>query len=103
MVQFGCSLASLQEGKMNENEKSCLAIAEHFGFTAKEYDAAQHPILEVDGVRFFYRGRTSKGDQVWESEDESEQLVFIAPDFGQMENRIGLDKLVVVEQPAGRL
>ncbi len=83
---------------MNENQKSCLAIAEQLGLTVKGYDAAQYPILEVEGVKFFYRGRTAKGDQVWEAEDPPEQLVFIAPDFRQMEHRIGLDKLVVVEQ-----
>jgi hypothetical protein len=50
-------------------------------------DTAGQPIFEVNGIKYLYAGKTADGDRVWQAESTPAQLVFLAPDFVEMEHR----------------
>jgi hypothetical protein len=63
-----------------ENEDLALKIV------GKDADGA--PIYEVDGITYTYRGKDDDGNMVWQSEMTSAQLVWLAPDFAEVEHRL---------------
>jgi hypothetical protein len=50
-------------------------------------DVTGQPIFEVDGIKYIYAGETADGDHVWQAESMPAQLVFLAPDFAEIEHR----------------
>jgi hypothetical protein len=60
----------------------------------KQIGTQRSPIFELNGVKFFYQGKTASGDLVWQA--RLEQLVFCAPAFQEMEYRTGLENLADV-------
>lgn len=59
-----------------------------------EKDSKGAPIFEVDGEKFFYKGKSVNGHLVWQS--ATRQLVFRAPDFDTMDKILNAEEFEIV-------